>query len=119
MAELTIQTREEGKVSIIDLNGYLDAHTAPQLEDVFNKLIKESKFNIVVNLTELQYISSAGLGVFVANVEKIRENDGDIKFTNFSESVYNIFDLLGFPLLFEFFKDEKEAIAKFNEQGKN
>ena len=117
MAELTIQTREDGNANIIELNGYLDAHTAPQLEDVFNKLIEEKKFNVVVNFKDLQYISSAGLGVFMAYVETMRENDGDIKFANLSESVYNIFDLLGFPMLYEFYKDEKEALAKYNEQG--
>ena len=51
----------------------------------------------------------------MAYVETMRENSGDIKFCNLKEDVYNIFDLLGFPLLYEFYKDESEAIDKYNQ----
>ncbi|GJQ64281.1 MAG: anti-sigma factor antagonist [Melioribacteraceae bacterium] len=117
MADFSVNVRGSGSVNIIDLKGYLDAHTAPELENAFNKLIKDSKFKVVVNFDELKYISSAGLGVFMAYVEPMRENSGDIKFSNMKENVYNIFDLLGFPMLYEFFKDESEAIEKFNAQA--
>jgi len=114
MAEFSTAIIEKENVSVINLKGYLDAHTAPALEDNFTKLIDNKKFKIVVNFEELAYISSAGLGVFMAYIEKIRENKGDIKLTTMSEKVYNIFDLLGFPLLYEIFKTEEEAINKFN-----
>ncbi|MCO6474050.1 MAG: STAS domain-containing protein [Melioribacteraceae bacterium] len=118
MVDFSVDTRGSEPVQIIDVKGYLDAHTAPELEGVFNKLIDEKKFQIVVNFSDLTYISSAGLGVFMAYVETMRENNGDIKFSNMNESVYNIFDLLGFPMLYEFYKDEKEAVEKFNQKGK-
>ncbi|MGK9369987.1 STAS domain-containing protein [Melioribacter sp. Ez-97] len=119
MADFNVGLRDAGTVSIVELKGYLDAHTAPELENIFNKLIRENKFKVVVNFNQLNYISSAGLGVFMAYVETMRENNGDIKFANLKENVYNIFDLLGFPLLYEFYKDENEAIQKFNEPGKS
>jgi anti-sigma B factor antagonist len=100
---------------VINVSGYLDAHTAPTLEDNFTDLIDQNKFKIVVNFEELAYISSAGLGVFMAYIEKIRNNSGDIKLTNMNDKVYNIFDLLGFPLLYEIYKTENEALNKFKE----
>ncbi len=118
MAEFSTYIKDKGNVSIIYLNGYLDAHTAPQLETNFSELIDTNRFNIIVNFKELNYISSAGLGVFMAYIEKIRENEGDIKLTSMSDKVYNIFDLLGFPLLYEIFKTEDDAINKFKETGK-
>lgn len=114
MAEFTTSIKEKGDVSIINLKGYLDAHTAPALENNFNELIKNNKFKIVVNFEDLAYISSAGLGVFMAYIENIRDNKGDIKLAKMSDKVYNIFDLLGFPLLYEIYKDEEEAIKKFS-----
>ena len=117
MAEFSTTIKDKGNVSVIYLNGYLDAHTAPQLENNFSELIDNSKYNIVVNFEDLNYISSAGLGVFMAYIEKIRENDGDIKLSAMSDKVYNIFDLLGFPLLYEIFKSEDEAVNKFKETG--
>jgi anti-sigma B factor antagonist len=114
MAEFNVNLRGVGPVSVIDVRGYLDAHTAPELENVFNKLLNDKKYQVVVNFDELKYISSAGLGVFMAYVETMRENKGDIKFSNMKENVYNIFDLLGFPILYEFFNEEKEAVQKYN-----
>ncbi|MCZ7601706.1 MAG: STAS domain-containing protein [Melioribacteraceae bacterium] len=115
MADFNVNVRGVGSVSVIDVKGYLDAHTAPQLENAFNQLIDGSKFKVVVNFNDLSYISSAGLGVFMAYVETMRDNRGDIKFSNMQENVYNIFDLLGFPMLYEFYKEEKEAVQKFTE----
>jgi anti-sigma B factor antagonist len=113
MADFSTSIKENGDVSIINLKGFLDAHTAPTLENNFTQLINESKFKIVVNFDELAYISSAGLGVFMAFIENVRDNKGDIKLTNMSDKVFNIFDLLGFPLLYEIYKNEQEAINKF------
>ena len=113
MSEFKVHHRDGEGVSVIDLKGYLDAHTAPDLENAFQKLINEKKFNIVVNCRDLSYISSAGLGVFMAYIEDVRKNQGDIKLTNMSPKVYNVFDLLGFPILYEIYRDEQEAVGKF------
>ncbi|KAF0142230.1 MAG: anti-anti-sigma factor [Stygiobacter sp. RIFOXYC12_FULL_38_8] len=118
MAEFNVNLRGVGAVSVIDVKGYLDAHTAPELENVFNRLLDQKQYQVVVNFDDLKYISSAGLGVFMAYVETMRENEGDIKFSNMKENVYNIFDLLGFPILYEFFKEENEAIKKFCDSSK-
>jgi anti-sigma B factor antagonist len=118
MAEFNTSVREVGGVNVVYLKGYLDAHTAPALENTFSNLVNNGKYSIVVNFNELAYIISAGLGVFMAFIEKIRDNKGDIKLTSMSDKVYNIFDLLGFPLLYEIFKTEDEAVNKFYETNK-
>jgi anti-sigma B factor antagonist len=115
MADFDVNKKGIGNVSILNVKGYLDAHTAPELENAFNTLINDKQYKVVVNFRDLQYISSAGLGVFMAYVETMRENNGDIKFSNLKDEVFNIFDLLGFPLLYEFYKDENEAIAKYSQ----
>ena len=115
MADFNVTKREVGDVSILDVNGFLDAHTAPDLENAFNNLIENKNYKVVINFSGLKYISSAGLGVFMAYVETMRENNGDIKFSNLKDDVYNVFDLLGFPMLYEFYKTEEEAIAKYNQ----
>ncbi len=115
MAEFNTSVTDKGEISVVYLKGYLDAHTAPQLENEFSNLIDRGRNMIVANFNDLVYISSAGLGVFMAFIENIRDNKGDIKLTNMTDKVFNIFDLLGFPLLYEIFKHEEEAIKKFNE----
>jgi anti-sigma B factor antagonist len=113
MSDFSIKVRNEEPVQVLELKGYLDAHTAPKLEETFQNLIDKGSHRIVVNCRDLSYISSAGLGVFMAFVEDLREQSGDIKFSNMSDKVYNVFDLLGFPLLYEIFREEREAVEKF------
>ncbi|HEX9655714.1 MAG TPA: STAS domain-containing protein [Bacteroidota bacterium] len=113
MSEFNILQRETKDINVLEIKGYLDAHTAPKLEDAFQALLKSSRYKIVVNCKELSYISSAGLGVFMAFVEDVRKNKGDIKLSNMSPKVFNIFDLLGFPLLYDILADEGEAISRF------
>jgi anti-sigma B factor antagonist len=113
MSNFKVDIRQAANANVLDLQGYLDAHTAPDLEKAFQQLLDGKKFNIVVNCKDLTYISSAGLGVFMAYIEDVRKHSGDIKLTNMSPKVYNVFDLLGFPLLYDITKDEDEAIKKF------
>lgn len=113
MTSFKIDVRESQNVNILDLQGYLDAHTTPELEKAFQTLIEKKQFNILVNCRDLTYISSAGVGVFMAYIEDVREHNGDIKFSNMTSKVYNIFDLLEFPRIYDIAKDESEAIAKF------
>ena len=113
MTDFKIGQRQQDSVNVIELKGYLDAHTAPRLEEALQGLVESRRFNIIVNCRELSYISSAGLGVFMAFIEDVRKNKGDIKLTNMSPKVYNVFDLLGFPLLYEILSDEQEAVKRF------
>lgn len=115
MNQFSVSIRECPPAEVVDLNGYLDAHTAPDLEQTFQKLLDEKRYKIIVNFRDLAYISSAGLGVFMAFIEDARNNDGDIKLVGMSPKVYNVFDLLGFPMLYEIFDDETEAQRKFIE----
>lgn len=117
MAEFNVAVREDHEVHILNLKGYLDAHTAPELESAFSKLINDRKYKVVVNFEDLNYISSAGLGVFMEYIETLRENNGDMKFASMNPKVYDIFDLLGFPMIFEFYKEETEAVNQFNQKS--
>lgn len=114
MSTFSIHHKNFNQVDILEVQGELDAHTAPQLEDVLQNLINEKKFRIVVNCKDLEYIASAGLGVFMAYIEDVRERGGDIKLTNMKPKVYNVFDLLGFPTLYDILDDEKEAVTNFS-----
>jgi anti-sigma B factor antagonist len=116
MSQFSISVRETPPAQVVDLSGYLDAHTAPQLERAFQGLLDGNRYKIIVNFRDLIYISSAGLGVFMAFIEDVRNNKGDIKLVGMSPKVYNnVFDLLGFPMLYEIFDDEHQARQKFIE----
>lgn len=115
MENFELTRKDNAELSTLHIKGYLDAHTAPELENALQGLIDEGRYKIIVNFSELTYISSAGLGVFMGFIEDVRDNNGDIKLTNMTPKIFRVFDLLGFPTLYQIFDDENEAVEKYQE----
>ncbi len=105
----------DGELSVLSLHGYLDAHTAPQFEKAIQEEFDAGRIRIIVNCEGLTYISSAGLGVFMTFIEDVREAGGDIKICSVTETVYQVFEILGFPALFDILKDQPAAVQRFAE----
>lgn len=110
---LTINIITKQDIACFYLIGQLDAHSAPKLENEIEKVMQLPNNNLLFNLSNLDYISSAGLGVFMSFVQDIREKNGDIKFAELNEKVNTVMDLLGFNHIYDITKTEKEAIDKF------
>jgi anti-sigma B factor antagonist len=112
-------TREDHPEGItrITMIGYLDAHTAPDLERTMQSAVSEGNVRLVVDFSGLEYISSAGLGVFMVFIESVRSAGGDIKLAAMTERVFTVFDLLGFPVLFNIYPTVADATAAFPAQA--
>lgn len=109
---LKINSANKQGITCFYLAGQLDAHSAPLLEqEIENILTKNNR--LVFNLSNLDYISSAGLGVFMSFIQDIRENNGDIRFAELNEKVKNVMDLLGFNHIYDITNTEQEAIDKY------
>jgi anti-sigma B factor antagonist len=109
-----IQSSVEDGLSIVAIEGFVDAHTAPQFEDVIQKAVDEGRIRIVVNCEKLTYISSAGLGVFMSFIEEVRDRGGDIKICGLAPKVKHTFEILGFQDIFEMLDDQQTAVRHFN-----
>lgn len=96
-----LSTEHDNGISIITLDGFVDAHTAPQFESAIQSELDAGHVRIVVDCAKLTYISSAGLGVFMSFIEEVREQNGDIKICGLAPKVRHTFEILGFPDLFE------------------
>lgn len=108
-----INTQPQDDITIIRLEGYLDAHTAPQFERAIEDEIGAGRTRIVVDCQNLTYISSAGLGVFMSFIEEVREQGGDIKVAALQPKVESVFEVLGFSEIFDISADAGAAIARF------
>ena len=98
---------------MLSVSGYLDAHTAPAFESAIENELRSGNVRLVVDCAGLTYISSAGLGVFMSYLEEIREKGGDIKLAAIKPKVYQIFDVLGFPQLFDIVESVETAVQRF------
>lgn len=109
----SVKSEARGDLTVLALEGYLDAHTAPQFESAIQDQIDKGNLRLIVDGGDLSYISSAGLGVFMGFVEELREGGGDLKICSLPANVQEIFDLLGFTNLFHVEPDVEAAEARF------
>ena len=114
---LVITRVERGDVTSIRLEGFLDAHTAPALDKEIKQVIDLGTRRIVANLARLDYISSAGLGVFMSHVESLRADGGDLRLCGLIPKVRRVFDIVGFSRVFELDDEEDGAVERFAGKG--
>lgn len=97
----------------LQLHGYLDAYTAPQLDAMLGGLVEQGITRIIIDCAELEYISSAGLGVFMAHIEPLRVTGGDLKVCSLNERIATIMEMLGFQHIFQITENLGQAYAAF------
>ena len=107
--ELTI--RKENGVVVASVKGRINAVTAPDFENQVLESIGEDENILIINLNELEYISSAGLRVILATAKKLKAKQGDILLSGLQGAVKEVFELSGFHSIFKIFDTEKEALS--------
>ena len=100
-------------ISVIKVGGYIDTTTSSELERALDALLKQGRFYIIVDLGNVDYISSAGWGIFISEIKSIRENGGDLKLVRMVPDVYEIFELLEFHHILDVYDTIDEGINKF------
>src|SRR5262245_2203363 len=100
-------------VSILRVSGYVDTTTSPDLERRLQALLREKRFHVVVDLSRVEYISSAGWGIFISEIREIREHGGDLKLAGMAPDVREVFDLLEFENILQSYSDADLAVASF------
>lgn len=111
---LNVKTSElSRRVTVFELTGHLDAVTVTELEAKFRELMAAASYRWVVDMSRLEYISSAGLGSFIGVLEEVRSHGGDILFVGLTPKTEKIFQVLGFTRIFRLFPSEREAVEEF------
>jgi anti-sigma B factor antagonist len=104
----------KGEISIVRVDGVIDTMTATDLEKVMNSLLERRRYHIVIDLGGVDYISSAGWGIFISNIREIRQHAGDIKLARMIPNVYEIFELLEFDSILKAFDSVEKAKSDFD-----
>jgi len=102
-----------GGVSILKVSGYLDTTTAGELETALYGLLDRNIYKVVVDLAGVNYISSAGWGIFIGEIKRIRSNGGDLKLCGMVGDVHEVFQLLEFHSILEAYPTSQEAVSAF------
>jgi anti-sigma B factor antagonist len=110
---ISLSESPSDEISGVRVDGVIDTSTAADLEEVFDALLKRGRYRIVVDLAGVDYVSSAGWGIFISNIRDVRSNGGDIKLANMIPNVYEIYDLLEFDNVLMAFRSVDEARLDF------
>jgi anti-sigma B factor antagonist len=105
------------QISVIKVGGYIDTTTSAELEHALSSIIKSNRFSIIIDLGNVDYISSAGWGIFISEIKGIREKNGDLKLVRMIPDVYEVFELLEFHYILRAFDTIEEAIADFEQNS--
>lgn len=112
-----VKTRSgnERKVYILSISGQLDAHSFSQFDQFLEGLLDKERHNLVVDMSKLEYISSAGIGVLAGTVRKAREGNGDLRLCAVPDSVMKVLSLVGFEKMMQIYVDEPAAIESYKD----
>ena len=88
---LQINQRNEDNITIIELEGRLDAVTSPKLEEQLDTILNENTQPVILHLDKLEFVASAGLRVFLAFAKKVKKVDGKLAFCEVSDEVLDVF----------------------------
>jgi len=102
-------------IAVIKVGGYIDTTTSAELEHSLSSILKSNCHNIIIDLGNVDYISSAGWGIFISEIKGIREKSGDLKLVRMIPDVYEVFELLEFHYILKAFDTLDEAIADFSQ----
>ena len=100
-------------IALVNVEGFLDAHTFEELENTINHLFSAKTYRLIVDLSKVDYISSAGAGVFIGAIGTAQENQGNIILMRPTANVKEVFDLLGLSQLFQFAEEVDAAVKLF------
>ncbi len=112
--DVTVEEVGAGEqIALVRVTGYVDTTTSHELEKKLNAILERRQFNVIVDLSGVDYVSSAGWGIFIGEIREIREQQGDLKLAGMSPDVYEVFELLEFQNILEAYPDAQTAVARF------
>ena len=96
---MEIQNRVESGVTIVAIEGRLDAASAPVAEAEINKALEGDQDRLLFDLSGLEYLSSGGLRVILGAAKEIRRREGKVALAALKPYVYEIFEVSGFTAM--------------------
>jgi anti-sigma B factor antagonist len=111
---MEIATKEFKRCTVVEVSGRIDSATAPDLAEVLNGLTDEGQCNLVLDMSDVEFISSAGLRALIDTQKTChRRGRGKLVLADVPEHIYEAFDLAGFVALFDFYDEQVEAVGSF------
>ncbi|GAB4427241.1 MAG: STAS domain-containing protein [Anaerolineae bacterium] len=110
---MEINTSDMRRVQLFEVIGRVDSTNATELGNAMDKAVDDGKSNLVLDLSGVEYMSSAGLREMVRILKRVKRVGGDLRIANPSERVREVLELAGLDSVFEIYPTQVEAVGSF------
>ena len=110
---MDITTTAYNRCDVIRMAGRVDTYTAPKLQETMDELIDDGHFNIIFDMSEVDFLSSKGLWVLTETQKKTKKNKGKLVLAHTNEKIRGSFELVGMGGYFEIYDDMTAAVGSF------
>lgn len=105
-----LNTKKSDDKVIVYLEGRLDVSVANEVEEDLNKIIEEGNLHLILNMDNVEYMSSSGFRACIATLRKLNAREGSLKLCAIRPSVRRIFDVIELTSLFDIYESEADAL---------
>lgn len=109
--DLSLATRAEGEHVVVEVVGEIDVYTAPKLREMFIDLVAQGSYHLVIDMEQVEFLDSTGLGVLVGGLKRVRAHDGTLRLVCAQERILKIFRVTGLTKVFPIHDSLAGALA--------
>src|SRR5580693_6626245 len=114
MSQLNIKERQSGEVTVLDLSGKVTiGEGSVQLREAVRKLLDDGKKKILLNLGDVAYVDSSGIGELVSSYTTTNNQGGQLKLLNLTKKIQDLLMITKLLTVFETFDNEQAALASY------
>ena len=111
---MEVTSKEYTSTDLVTVSGRIDSYSAPQLAEVLDGLLDKGRYKIVLDMSGVEFMSSAGLRVLISTQKSCKKHkNGELVLAAVPERIQNAFDLAGFTPLFSMYDDTMDAVGHF------
>lgn len=110
---MEIKEIKKDAIMILEVDGRLDASTSPALEQKFLSLLEQGYNDLVIDFSQLQYISSAGLRVLLLAAKRTSASGGRLALCALKDNIREVFEISGFTAIFQIHPTQEKAVGSF------
>ena len=112
---MNISTRQTDDITVVDMDGELDSQTSGNAYDEMVRIAKSGVSKVILNISKLMYVSSAGLRVILTAAKLLNSSGGEMKICQANSTVKEVLEMTGFNHLVHMYDTEDEAISSFTD----
>lgn len=108
--DLTLTAHDVEGTTVIAVGGEIDVYTAPKLRDKISELVADGRYDLVIDLEEVEFLDSTGLGVLVGGLKKVRAHNGSMRLVCGQDRLLKIFRITGLAKVFDIHATSADAL---------